>query len=138
MELDATDKKILQELEKDARVSYTDLSRKLELSDVAVRKRIDRLLKKGIIKGFSVNINHKKLGRPFHAFLLLKCIPTESEEVMGSIQKTDHILNIYPSMGPYDLLLEVVCRDIDELKSLTEENIGNLRGVTEVRTLVVV
>ena len=138
MELDETDKKILQELGKDARMSYTDLSKELKLSDVAVRKRIDKLLKKGIIKGFSVDIDHKKLGRPFHAFLLLKCIPTEAEGVIESIQRTDHILNIYPSLGSYDLLLEVVCRDIDELKSLTEENIGNLRGVTEVRTLVVV
>lgn len=138
MDLDETDKKIITALEKDARVSYTDLSKELKLSDVAVRKRIDRLMKEGIIKKFSVEIDHKKLNRPFHAFLLVKCTPTEANDIRDSIKQAGNIIRLHSILGPYDLLLEVFCKDIEELKALTEENIGNLRGVTEIRTLMVI
>lgn len=138
MDLDKTDKRILEELEKNARISYTKLSKKLKLSDVAVKKRVDRLLKNGVIERFSIDIDHKKLNKPFHAFLLIKCSPSEAGEIKENLKASDNILNIHPLLGPYDFLLELVCRDIDELKLLTEENIGTLRGVTEVRTLVVV
>lgn len=136
--IDKVDRKILEELKKDARMSYIDLSKKLKLSDVAVRKRMDKLLKGGIIKKFSIDLDYKKLDRPFHAFLLIKCSPSEAAEIRESLGKSDNILNIYPLLGSYDFLLELVCKDIDELKLLTEENIGTLRGVTEARTLVVV
>ncbi len=138
MDLDSIDKKILSALEKDARISYTDLSKELQLSDVAVRKRIDHLVKDGIIKRFSIEVDNKMLNRPFHAFLLVKCTPSEANDIKESIRVTDTIHKIHQILGPYDLLLEAYCRDVDELRKLSEEHIGNLPGVLEIRTLMVV
>jgi Lrp/AsnC family transcriptional regulator for asnA, asnC and gidA len=138
MDLDLVDRKILAALEIDARVSYTNLSKDLELSDVAVRKRIDKLLKDGIIRRFSVELDNKKLNRPFHAFMLIKCSPAEASDIKESIKITDNIHKIHSILGPYDILLEAYCRDVDELRRLSEEHIGNLPGVLEIRTLMVV
>jgi len=138
MELDDIDKKILDHLEKDARVSYTALAKKLDISDVAIKKRIDKLIDNGIIERFSISIDNKKLGMPLKAFILVKLLPAEASQIHEELKKMRNVTRIFPTLGSYDAILELTCRDIDELKSLTDESIGNLRGVTDIRTLVVV
>lgn len=138
MEIDEIDRKILEFLEKDARISYTDLAKKLSLSDVAVRKRIDKLVEEGVIQKFSVSIDYKKLGKPLHVFLLLKINPIEIGKIKEEIEKLKNVIQIFPVIGEYDLILEIVCKDIEELRSLTEEGIGGLKGISEIRALVVV
>lgn len=138
MDLDSIDRRILSVLEKDARISYTDLSKELQLSDVAVRKRIDHLIKDGVIKRFSIEIDNKTLNKPFHAFLLVRCSPSESNDIKEAIKISENIHRIHHILGPYDFLLEAYCHDVDELRKLSEEHIGNLPGVLEIRTLMVV
>ena len=138
MALDDLDKKILDNLEKDARVSYTALAEKLGISDVAVKKRIDKLADQGVIKHFTISIDHKKLGQPLKAFILVKIVPAESGQVTEELKKMKNVTRLSTTLGSYDVVIELRCKDIEELKSLTDENIGNLRGVTDIRTLVVV
>jgi Lrp/AsnC family transcriptional regulator for asnA, asnC and gidA len=138
MELDEIDRKILSHLEKDSRVSYTTLAKKLDISDVAIKKRIDKLIENGIIERFSISIDNKKLGMPLKAFILIKSLPSEAAQISDELKKMRNVNRIFSTLGPYDVVIELSCKDIDELKSLTDENIGNLRGVTDIRTLVVV
>jgi len=138
MELDEIDRKILSHLEKDSRVSYTTLAKKLNISDVAIKKRIDKLIENGIIERFSISIDNKKLGMPLKAFILIKSLPSEAAQISDELKKMRNVNRIFSTLGPYDVVIELSCKDIDELKSLTDENIGNLRGVTDIRTLVVV
>ena len=137
MELDEIDEMILDNLEKDARISYTTLAKKLGISDVAVKKRIDKLIEQGVIERFSISINKKKLGLSLRAFILLKFIPSEASQISEELKKIENVNSIFNTIGSYDVILELSCRDIEELKSLIDEGIGNLRGVTDVRTLVV-
>jgi len=138
MDLDGIDKKILDNLEKDSRISYTTLAKKLDISDVAVKKRIDKLIEQGIIERFSISIDQKKLGLPLRAFILLKFVPSEAGQISEELKKIKNVSKIFTTIGSYDVLIELTCRDIDELKSLTDESIGNLHGITDIRTLVVV
>jgi DNA-binding Lrp family transcriptional regulator len=138
MELDDIDKKIIDHLKKDSRVSYTTLEKKLNISDVAVKKRIDKLIEQGIIERFSISIDHRKLGMPLRAFILLKSIPSETSQINEELTKVENVQSISHTIGSFDLLIELICKDIDELKQVTDESIGNLRGVTDIRTLVVV
>jgi Lrp/AsnC family leucine-responsive transcriptional regulator len=138
MELDDTDHKILGQLQKDARISYTSLAKKLDLSDVAVKKRIDKLIEDGVIERFTISIDQKKSGLPLKALILIKTIPSEAHQINEELKKIKNLNVIFQTIGSFDIVVELSCRDIDELKSLTDENLGNLRGVTDVRTLVVV
>ena len=135
-QLDETDRKLLDELRKDSRVSYTDLAKKFDMSDVAIKKRVDKLVEQGIIRNFSVTIDEKKLGRPLHAFMLLRSTPGETIALSEELRKTEGIVQIFPTLGPFDLIVEASCASMDELRLLSEERIGNLKGVIEVRTLV--
>ncbi|RLG21572.1 hypothetical protein DRN74_01570 [Candidatus Micrarchaeota archaeon] len=135
-EIDETDEKIIEILKKDSRTAYTDISKKLGLSDVAVKKRIDKLIEKGIIKHFSITLDYAKIGKPLRAFLLLRMKPSYTEDIIEHLAKIDGVLNVLQTVGSYDFLVELVCRDMGELKRIAEEQIGNLEGINEIRTLI--
>jgi DNA-binding Lrp family transcriptional regulator len=136
--MDAIDSKILAELQKDARISYTDLAKKLNLSDVAIKKRVDKLIDDGIIKSFSIELNYKKLGKNVQAFLFLRVIPEEAAQIENSIKKIENTVRINKLLGQHDFFVEVVCNDLEELKKITEEKISTSKGVIEIRTYVVI
>lgn len=137
-EIDSLDIKILDVLKSDARMPYTELAKKLDMSDVAIKKRVDRLVGQGIIKKFSIDVDHKKLGKKLHAFLLLRASPAEFENIRSGVGASENTLKVLPVLGSFDLLIEVACRDMDELRAVSEEEIGNMKGVVEIRTLIVV
>ena len=62
MKLDETDKRILELLTINGRMSYVDIGKELGLSRVAIRERVNQLIEKGIIEKFSVVINSEKVG----------------------------------------------------------------------------
>ena len=68
MQLDSTDIKLIEFLKKDSRISYTELAKELDLSDVAIKKRIDKLISNKIIQNFTINLNTKVLTSQFMLF----------------------------------------------------------------------
>lgn len=137
MALDEVDEEILGILEKRGRISYTGLSDELRISDVAVKKRISNLEEKEVIENFTVNLDHSKLGKSLHSFLLIKLSPEAKPRVREELEENNKVLNHYNTIGEYDLIIETVCEDLDELKNFSEREIGNLKSVQEIRTAII-
>src|SRR5882724_357991 len=70
--LDVTDQTILELLRENARRTFGDIGERVGLSAPAVKRRIDRLEAAGIILGYTVRVDHAKLGRPLEAFTELR------------------------------------------------------------------
>lgn len=68
-QLDTIDRKIIELLTKDARMSMAEIARKVHLSRVAVRERVNRLVDKGVIQEFTTVVDSAALGYSIHAFL---------------------------------------------------------------------
>ncbi len=137
MDLDEKDRKILEVLEDNGRISYTELGEKIDVTDVAAKKRISKLDENGVIDNFTVNINYKKMGRPMHGYLLIKCSPETMNRIQDDFKNDKRILGIDKTIGEYDLVIESACKGLDELKRLSERDIGSLKGVQEIRTVIV-
>ena len=103
---------------------------------MAVKKRIDKLMEKKIITNFSITVDQAKLGKALHSFLLLRTNPTETDSILAELRKIPDIGRISSALGPFDIVIEIHTSKISDLKRLTEEDIGNLKGVIEVRTLI--
>ncbi len=71
--IDATDWRILDELQRDGRLSYNQLARKVNLSAPAVAERVRRLEERGVIAGYQARIDPARAGLPFTAFIQLRC-----------------------------------------------------------------
>lgn len=137
MALDEVDKDILGILRKRGRISYTELSDELGISDVAVKKRISNLEDRGVIQNFTVDIDYSELGKSLQAFLLIKLSPEAKSELRKELEDMDKVLNHYNTIGEFDLIIETACEDLDELKDFSERKIGNLRSVQEIRTAII-
>src|SRR5690606_42076999 len=79
--LDAVGRRILEELQRDARLSYAELGRRVHLSTPAVAERVRRMEEAGIITGYHAAVNPAALGLPIRAILRVRARPRRYEQV---------------------------------------------------------
>jgi Lrp/AsnC family transcriptional regulator, leucine-responsive regulatory protein len=118
--LDATDWKILRELQRDARLSYHELGRRVALSAPATAERVRKLEDRGIITGYAAKVNPEKVGLPILTFIQLSCAP---EKCLMKTRKPDafpEILDVYILNTEPCSLLKVVTTSMKHLKALIE------------------
>ena len=121
--LDIKDKKLLYELDKDCRQSYSQLGRKLKLSKGTIKYRIDNLKEEGIIKGFHTIINIGKIGYTgFRLYLNLQdTTPTKEKEIILFLKKKNNITWLASMDGKYNLGAFIVAKSINEIEELWTE-----------------
>ena len=73
--LDSTDWRILDELQRDGRLSYNQLAKRVNLSSPAVAERVRRLEESGVIAGYQAQVDPAKAGFPLTAFVQMRCTP---------------------------------------------------------------
>lgn len=103
-ELDATDLKIVEMLEKDGRMSFREAAKRLGISEGTVYNRVKRMQKDGIIKGFSARSDPMKLGRDLVAVIGLRVLGGHLVEVEKAISKYDEVRAVYDVTGDHDAI----------------------------------
>src|SRR5690625_3586742 len=108
MKYDDIDKQLLEELVENGRISYVELAEKVNLSRVAVKDRIDSLMKRGIIEKFSAVINSEKIGKKVSAFFDVDVEPNRLQEVAENLADNPNVASIYQMTGPSTLHMHVL------------------------------
>ncbi len=137
MDLDEIDLKIIELLDGNSRMSYSDIARHFGFSDVAIRKRVEKLVEKGVIKRFTTSIDHKKLGKNVSAFIFFNTRSDKTQEIADQLLGVDGVEEVYISLGVYDIIAKVYCDDVVALKQLTEGKLSEINGILEVRPSIV-
>jgi len=137
VDVDEIDLKIIELLKENARMSYSDMAKHFGFSDVAIRKRVDKLVEKGVIKKFTTVIDHKKLGKNVTAFIFIKTRSDKTNEIADQLLSIPGIEEVYISLGLYDIIAKIHCDDVVALKSLTEGKLNDINGILEVRPSIV-
>ncbi len=149
--LDEIDRQILEILQKDGRVPVTKLSEILNKPRTTIASRIERLEKLGYIRGYRAEVDPRKLGYRVVAYVLISVARTgpvggKSSQVLlaEKILKDSEERNDLPWVeeasvitGPYDILLKVWARSIEELSKFLIEYLPSLSGVVKTETLLV-
>ena len=130
--LDEIDMKILRMLEEDGRMPFTEIAEKLRLSESTVRKRVQALQRKGIIKKFTVKIEPSKLGIKTIAIVGVDVDPTKLLEVAQKLCEFKEIKWVATSTGDHMIMTEIWTRDGRELTRLISEKIGVIEGVKKI------
>ena len=114
--MDKTDKKIIEILARNADVTSTEISEELHFSIPAVNKRIRDLKKNGIIKGYTIITDRKKVGKPISAFIMIVLKSIEHTESFFEYVESDRdILECYAVTGEYDCIIKVSAPSLEEL-----------------------
>jgi len=90
MDLDKTDKLILEILQSDARITNAELAERISLSPTACLKRVKKIEASGIIKGYKAVLDPEKLGYNIHGLVLLKIGDTSREAVLAFYARDFH------------------------------------------------
>lgn len=134
MILDNTDLKLLQLLKENARASYASLARELGISESAVRKRIAKLVKMGVIKRFTIEYS---LGNEIRAVILVKTSPqVPVPDISQEILKLRWIEAVYEVTGEYDILAMIRANSIKDINDCIDK-IRAIKGVSGTYTLIV-
>ncbi len=105
MSLDDLDLTILRELQKDARISHRALARKLNIATGTVLHRIEKLMDKGILKGFEPVIDLEKIGYDLTTLTLVRVKGGHLREVGKYLAEFDNVVCVYDITGEYDVAI---------------------------------
>ncbi len=130
--LDEIDRKILELLSENARMSYVDIGHEVNLSRVAVKMRIQALEERGIIEKYCVIINPEKIGRSISAFFDIEVDPKHLYEVEQMLVKNDDVTQIYQMTGSTRLHVHAVMELNDDLDDFLKNVIYKLPGIKKV------
>lgn len=136
VELDETDRKLLNLLQGDAKVPYAKLARRLGVSSSGIHKRVKRLLDAGVIQRFVAVVDPQVVGKKLKAFIGISTSPGACGEVIAQLSKRPEVLEIHEVAGEHDLFVKLIADDTLKLNELLHE-MDRIPGVSSTRTLVV-
>lgn len=119
--LDDIDRKILACLEVDGRATYAEVGQQVGLSSPAAKRRVDRLLRSGVIQGFTVRVDPEALGRGIEAFVELHCRSrTGPADITAMVADHAEVVAAYTITGESDALLHLRAESIGALEAVVE------------------
>lgn len=116
IDLDSYDARILAELQADARLSMTELGRRVHLSQPAVTERVRKLESAGVITGYRATVNMKALGYGIRA--VIRIGRTEFERIVRVVNETPEVVNAYNVTGEDSWVLDIAVTDVEHLDSV--------------------
>lgn len=128
-EIDELDLMILEMLQEDGRLSFTGIAKKLRMSESTIRKRVQALQKKKVIKRFTVEVNPSKIGINTVAIVGVDVDSTELLEAAQKLCEMKEIRSVATSTGDHMIMTEVWTTGERELMKIISEKIGKIDGV---------
>lgn len=105
MEIDEINRKILNVLLDNSRLSYRDIAKKVGVSVVTVLKRIKVLEKEKVIKGYSAELDYEKLDRDISIVMKMRIAKGKLFEVEKKIATNDNVFAVYDVTGDFDCII---------------------------------
>jgi Lrp/AsnC family leucine-responsive transcriptional regulator len=130
-ELEATDRRILQLLAHDGRMSFTDLGKSTGLSTSAVHQRVKRLEQRGLILGYGATIDHEEVGLPLTAFISIRPIdPSQPDDCPERLRGISEIESCWSVAGEESYILKIRVATPSGLEDL----LARIRSAANVAT----
>jgi len=134
--LDEKDKMIIDMLMRNSRTPITEIARRLGITDVAVKKRLEKLEREGVILGYTIKINPSKLGYESIAIVGLDVEPEHLLKAIDEIKARDYVKYLALTTGDHMLIAEIWAKNNNDLISKLNE-INNIVGIKNVRPAIV-
>ena len=136
IDIDQTDCKIIELLQKDGRMANTMIAKKLGVSEATVRSRLNRLIKEEYIQIVAVS-NPLKLGFEIVGILKINVDVKQIEHVSEELGKIKQIWYIVHATGDSDIYAEFNTKSIEELNNIISQKIQKIDGITRTETSLI-
>lgn len=135
--LDKLDLQIISAMMENAGISYADLGKKLSVSGGTIHVRIKKLQESGVVKGTRLNVELKELGYDITAFVGIYLEKSSLyDTVAKDLKKIPEIVRLNYTTGNYSMFIEIVCRDITQLRHVLHDELQKIKGIERTETLI--
>tara|TARA_Y100001933_G_scaffold184926_1_gene183748 strand:+ start:906 stop:1373 length:468 start_codon:yes stop_codon:yes gene_type:complete len=139
-DLDRTDRRILDVLQADGRITTTDLAQRVNLSPTATAERMKRLMREGYILRFSAELDPERLGLGLLVFVQVKLdrtTPDVFDAFAEAVKRVPQVLECHMVAGGFDYLVKARVSDMTAYRRLLADAVLDLPGVRETHTYAV-
>lgn len=137
MQLDASDRRILDVIQRQGRITNAELSERINLSPSACHRRVQRLEAAGIVRGYVALLDPRKLGRPSTVYVEIK-LAGQSDEVLEAFEREvariPDVLECHLMAGTADYLLKILARDTEDFARIHRRYLSRLPGVVQMQS----
>lgn len=141
MHLDTTDKKILQKLQHNSKITNKELSNGLSLSVTAVFERIKRLERNGVISGYVALVKPDQVEKSFMVLTQIKLVQHTKTNVIqfeAEVVKLSEVLECYHISGEYDYMLKVLVKDMEAYREFMLTKLTNLDHIGSTQSTFII
>lgn len=135
--LDDVDLQILQVLQTNSRISFSELGRSVSLSATAARNRINALINRGIITKLGAVLDWSKIGWQIQSLLLIRIEHGKADSVTKQLHRIPQILTITKTAGSVDIVVRLLASDVGDFSTLLHKTLAKIPGILSVDTLMV-
>lgn len=135
--MDNIDKKIIRELQLNARISNEELAEKVNLSASPCLRRVRKLESSGVLIGYTAVVDQVLCGLGMNVFLSVR-LEKPDKEIMKNFEQAvselDEVLECYLMTGSRDYLLKVVSNDLKSYEAFIRDKFSNLPGISSIES----
>ena len=135
--LDDTDRRIVEALRADGRMSMRALADRLHISRAGVYARVERLERDGVITGYSAVVDHRRFGRPLAAYVNLRVAQQSWKTLRPRVLALEDVHHAALVSGDYDIVLLVRTRDVGTLRDLVLTRLQDMPEVLSTQTVLI-
>jgi Lrp/AsnC family transcriptional regulator, regulator for asnA, asnC and gidA len=137
LNIDKLDLEIINVMITDAEISYAELGKKLFVSAGTIHVRIKKLQEMSVIAGSTMKINTKLLGYDCTAFVGIFLEKSSLyDAVAQELKKIPEILRLNYITGNYSMFIEIVCKDITQLRRVLHDDLQKINGIERTETFI--
>lgn len=140
-ELDAIDRRILEVLQRNARIANTDLADEVGLTPAPCLRRVKRLEEMGFIAGYTAVLNHKRVGLGLTVFVTVtldRQTKRTYDDFAAKMRAAPEVLECYLILGERDFLLKIVVADLEAYQRFYLEVLTLAPGVRNINSIIAV
>jgi Lrp/AsnC family leucine-responsive transcriptional regulator len=117
---DPTNGRILEELQRDGRVTFAELGRRVGLSPPAVAERVQRLEEAGVITGYGAQVDARALGFSLSAYIRVRPAPDRLQTVAEAARRTPEVVECHRVTGDDCYVMRACLRDVEHLEEVID------------------
>ena len=134
--LDQLDRKIILELQKNGRASSREIGEKLKVSDGTVRFRVNRLVKRGVLR-ITATINPFAFTNGMTAMVGMELEKRTHARTMEKISRLGGVLSVCNVSGKYDLMVETFFESREDMMKFLVEDLSGIEGINRTETFII-
>ncbi|AEH23924.1 transcriptional regulator, AsnC family [Pyrococcus yayanosii CH1] len=133
--IDELDRKIIRVLLRDARISYREIAKELDVAVGTIYNRVKRLEEEGVIEGFYPKLNYEKVGYDLTVIIGIKAQGKRIRDIEREIARDEHVMCVYDVTGEYDIIVIAKFRNRKDMNTFVKK-ILSIDGVEKTNTHV--